>query len=156
MRSKLSSIGFQNRFQKNLNMKNRDIIITATDYAKLRSIVEAGALFGRSGGSLQALKCELDRARIVAPADVPPDVITINSRAELIDLETGEHMDFALVLPAHANIDEGKISILAPLGTAMLGYRAGDEFHWPVPFGVRKLKITQVHFQPEAALSAAA
>ena len=134
-------------------MKNRNILITVTDHAKLRSIVAAGALFDRSGGEAKALQCELERAQVLQPDDIPPDVITMNSRAELLDLETGEHMEFALVLPSHANIDDGKISILAPLGTAMLGYRVGDEFEWPVPFGMRRLKVIQVHFQPEAALS---
>ncbi|RYD79174.1 MAG: nucleoside diphosphate kinase regulator [Verrucomicrobiaceae bacterium] len=134
-------------------MKNHNILITATDHAKLRSIVAAGALFDRSGGESKALQSELERAEVLSPEDIPPDVITMNSRAELLDLETGEHMEFALVLPSHANIDDGKISILAPLGTAMLGYRVGDEFEWPVPFGMRRLKVLQIHFQPEAALS---
>jgi regulator of nucleoside diphosphate kinase len=59
-------------------------------------------------------------------------------------------------LPRDAKIDEGKISVLAPLGTAMLGYRAGDEFEWHVPYGVRRLKVTKVYFQPEAELKKAA
>ena len=80
----------------------------------------------------------------------------MNSRAELVDLESGERMEFTLVLPADANINDGKISVLAPLGTAMLGYRVGDEFEWPVPYGVRRLKVTHVYFQPEAALAMAA
>lgn len=137
-------------------MKKRNILITARDHAKLRSMINAGTLFDCSGGALKALRGELDRARIVNSTDVPPDVITLNSRAELLDLDTGERMDFALVLPAYANIDDGRISILAPLGTAMLGYRVGDEFEWSVPFGVRRLKVVHVHFQPEAAFSTAA
>jgi regulator of nucleoside diphosphate kinase len=80
----------------------------------------------------------------------------MNSRAELVDLETNEVMQFTLVLPRGAKIDEGKISVLAPLGTAMLGYRVGDEFEWHVPYGVRRLKVTNVHFQPEAELKQAA
>ena len=80
----------------------------------------------------------------------------MNSRAELLDLDTGERMDFTLVFPIDANIEEGKISVLAPLGTAMLGYRVGDEFEWTVPYRLRRLKVTHVQFQPEAALAAAA
>jgi regulator of nucleoside diphosphate kinase len=54
------------------------------------------------------------------------------------------------------NVNEGKISVLAPLGTAMLGYRVGDEFVWHVPHGLRRLKVTKLHFQPEASLEKAA
>lgn len=137
-------------------MKKRKITITATDYAKLRSIIDAGTLFGGTRDELRALHGELERARIVAGEEIHPDVITINSVAELLDLDSGELMEFTLVLPSRANIDEGKISVLAPLGTAMLGYRVGDEFQWAVPYGLRRLKVTQVHFQPEAAFSTAA
>jgi hypothetical protein len=75
----------------------------------------------------------------------------MNSRAELLDLDSNEHMEFTLVLPDEANIEEGKISVLAPLGTAMLGYGVGDEFEWTVPYGSRRLKVIKVHFQPEAS-----
>jgi regulator of nucleoside diphosphate kinase len=80
----------------------------------------------------------------------------MNSRAELLDLHTGERMEFTLVYPVDADIEAGKISVLAPLGTAMLGYRVGDEFEWIVPYGLRHLKVLAVHFQPEAALALAA
>jgi len=80
----------------------------------------------------------------------------MNTRVELLDLESGEHMEFTLVLPRDENINDGKISVLAPLGTAMLGYRVGDEFQWHVPYGIRRLKVTCIHFQPEAELKKAA
>jgi regulator of nucleoside diphosphate kinase len=105
---------------------------------------------------LRLLENELKRARIVAPEEVPPDVITMNTHAELLDLESGERMEFTLVLPVDENINDGKISVLAPLGTAMLGYRVGDEFVWHVPHGLRRLKVIKLHFQPEASLKKAA
>lgn len=80
----------------------------------------------------------------------------MKSRAELLDLDTGESMEFTLVFPSEANIDDGKISVLAPLGTAMLGYGVGDEFEWTVPYGLRRLKVTHVHFQPATALATTA
>ena len=80
----------------------------------------------------------------------------MNSRAELIDLDSGERMEFTLVFPSDANIEAGKISALAPLGTAMLGYRVGDEFEWHVPYGTRRFKVNRVYFQPEAELKKAA
>jgi regulator of nucleoside diphosphate kinase len=138
-------------------MKNRNIIMSAADHAELCGVIASGGqISARTRAELKALESELDRARVVAPEAVPADVITMNSRAELLDLDTGERMEFTLVFPSGANIDEGKISVLAPLGTAMLGYRAGDEFEWTVPYGLRRLKVTSVQFQPEAALAAAA
>ena len=139
------------------NMKNRNIIITAADHAELDNVITfTGKVSERARGELHALEGELRRAEIVTPEAIPSDVITMNSRAELLDLETNEVMQFTLVLPRDAKIDEGKISVLAPLGTAMLGYRVGDEFEWHVPYGVRRLKVTNVYFQPEAELKKAA
>jgi regulator of nucleoside diphosphate kinase len=134
-------------------MKKLPIIMNAADHEELScAIVAAGKLSDRARAEITALQSELARAEIVAPDEVPPDVITMNSRAELLDLDTNERMEFTLVFPAEADIEEGKISILAPLGTAMLGYRVGDEFEWAVPYGYRRLRVTQIEFQPEATL----
>ena len=143
--------------EENNHMKNRNIIITAADHAELDNVITfTGKVSERARTELNALEGELRRAEIVTPDAIPSDVITMNSRAELVDLETNEVMQFTLVLPRDAKIDEGKISVLAPLGTAMLGYRVGDEFEWHVPYGVRRLKVTNVYFQPEAELKKAA
>jgi regulator of nucleoside diphosphate kinase len=97
-------------------MDPRNIIISAPDHAELwAAIASAGNMSERARAELKALESELDRARVVAPEAVPADVITMNSRAELLDLDTGERMEFTLVFPSEANIDEGKISVLAPL-----------------------------------------
>ena len=139
-----------------MNNEN-DIIVTAPDHAELTSVITVtGKVSERAKWELRLLENELKRARIVAPEDVPPDVITMNTRAELLDLESGERMEFTLVLPIDENINDGKISVLAPLGTAMLGYRVGDEFEWHVPHGLRRLKVIKLHFQPEASLKKAA
>jgi regulator of nucleoside diphosphate kinase len=139
-----------------MNEEN-DIIVTARDHAELSSVIAvAGKVSQRVKWELRLLENELKRARIVAPEEVPHDVITMNSRAELLHLESSERMEFTLVLPADANINDGKVSVLAPLGTAMLGYRVGDEFVWHVPHGLRRLKVIKLHFQPEASLKKAA
>ena len=131
-------------------MKTRNIIITAPDHARLRDMIASGHLSPREHGEAHALGAELARAEIVPSHAVPPDVITMNSRAELLDLDTGERMEFTLVFPDEADVDEGKISVLAPVGTGMLGYRIGDTFEQRAPFGTRRLKVIDVSFQPEA------
>jgi regulator of nucleoside diphosphate kinase len=137
-------------------MKKRPIIMTATDHEELSlAIAATGKLSERGRSEMRALESELARAEIVAPDELPPDVITMNSSLELLDRDTKERMEFTLVFPIDANIEDGKISVLAPLGTAMIGYRVGDEFEWVVPYGLRRLKVTAVRFQPEAALALA-
>jgi regulator of nucleoside diphosphate kinase len=132
-------------------MKNF-IHVTSQDKQRLEDLLaEVEVSDPRKQGDLKALVEELHRAVIVEPKDIPCDVITMNSRAEIRDLESGETVAFTLVFPAEANIDEEKISILAPIGAGMLGYRVGDKFEWKVPEGIRRMKVTKIHYQPEAA-----
>jgi regulator of nucleoside diphosphate kinase len=133
-------------------MEPRDIYITKFDLARLRELVEVGLSFKeRDREYLESLQTELDRAHIVDPAAIPHDVVTMNSRVRLKDRETGEETIFTLVFPSDADIEANKISILAPIGTAILGYRAGDLVEWPVPAGMKRLRIEAVLYQPEAA-----
>ena len=132
-------------------MKN-SIYITSQDKRRLEELLaEVSVSDPRQRGDLKLLEEELRRAVIVEPKEIPGDVITMNSRAELIDLDTHETVTFTLVFPRDSNVEEEKISVLAPIGAGMLGYRIGDEFEWKVPDGVRHMKVTNVHYQPEAA-----
>jgi len=119
---------------------------------RLRNLLEDAKATGYRGrDDLKELEAELNRGTVVAPQEVPGDVITMNSKARLIDLDTGEEMIYTLVFPDDADIDQNKISVLAPIGTAMLGYRVGDTFEWKVPEGLRRLKVEELLYQPEAA-----
>ena len=75
----------------------------------------------------------------------------MRSKVRLKDLVSGETNVYSLVFPTEADFSEGKISVLAPIGTAILGYKRGDTIEWPVPSGLRRLKVDQVLYQPEAA-----
>jgi regulator of nucleoside diphosphate kinase len=103
---------------------------------------------------LQQLDDELDRAHVVPASEIPADVVTMNSKLALRDLDTGEEMVFRVVFPSEANPDQHRMSVLAPLGTAVLGYRAGDSIEWIVPGRTRRVRIESVLYQPEAAESA--
>src|SRR3954470_14063228 len=130
----------------------RPIHITSQDKERLEDVLAEVAISDRrKQGDLPALREELERAVIVDPKVVPNDVITMNSQADLLDLESGETVTFTLVFPADANVEAGKISVLAPIGAGMLGYRVGDEFEWNVPAGTRRMRVTRVDYQPEAA-----
>jgi regulator of nucleoside diphosphate kinase len=132
----------------NTVMDTRVIYITEADMKRLRPLIEG---MKNSRDDLRGLQAELEHARVVTPADVPPDVITMNSKARLRDLDTGEEMIFTLVFPGKANIEHDRISVVAPIGTAMLGQRVGDEFEWEVPAGSVRLRVEEMLYQPEAA-----
>ena len=133
-------------------MDNRTIFITEYDLKRLRGLIaEAKWVEPRGNEYLDSLDAELSRGTVVAPAEVPPDVVTMNSTVHLVDLDTQEEMVYTLVFPEAADMTQSKISVLAPIGTAMLGYRSGDTFMWQVPDGVRRLQVKQVLYQPEAS-----
>lgn len=133
-------------------METRTIYITEYDMARLRKLLDdAGPQARRGNQYLESLEVELARAMLVAPADIPSSVVTMNSTVHLVDLDTQEEMVYTLVFPDQADLAQEKISVLAPIGTAMLGYGVGDTFAWQVPDGVRRLLIKDVLYQPEAA-----
>lgn len=133
-------------------MHKTGIYITENDAKRLQALLEVAKRSQYYGSDeLKRLGTELNRATVVASEDIPHDVITMNSKVRLLDLETKEEMTYTLVFPDDADFNEGKISVLAPIGTAMLGYRAGDTFSWRVPAGVRQIKILSILYQPEAS-----
>lgn len=126
----------------------RTIYITKADMTRLRNLIEAQKA---SRDDLTRLRSELDQARVVEPDKIPGDVITMNSKARLRDLDDQEEMTFTLVFPERAIIEHDRISVVAPIGTAMLGQSEGDEFECEVPAGRVRLKVITVLYQPEAA-----
>ena len=133
-------------------MKKRTIFINAFDKKRLMSLIEnSNYLNNPDKNYLNELEKELNRGNIVEPKDIPKDVITMNSKVLLKDLDSGEKMKYTLVFPDIADISKNKISILAPIGTALIGYKVGDIIEWEVPAGLRKLKVEKILYQPEAA-----
>jgi regulator of nucleoside diphosphate kinase len=132
--------------------KATTIYITEFDYNRLSGLIDrARERNGDDREYLNKLETELDRAEIVDPKEIRADVVTMRSKVRLKDLVSGESNTYSLVFPTEANFAEGKISVLAPIGTAILGYKRGDTIEWPVPSGLRKLKIEEILYQPEAS-----
>ncbi|HWQ72030.1 MAG TPA: nucleoside diphosphate kinase regulator [Desulfitobacteriaceae bacterium] len=131
----------------------RSIIITSIDHERLLKLVNQEREFGMNKNRkyLRDLEQELNRASIVPSEQIPPGIITMNSRILLRDLDTGEEMTYVLVYPEDASLIEDKISVLAPIGTAILGFREGDIIDWEIPNGKIKLKVEKILYQPEAA-----
>jgi regulator of nucleoside diphosphate kinase len=131
-------------------MDERTIVITKTDHTRLMQLLDNPVL-SREKSSMRDLVTELNRARIVPPREIPPDIVTMRSRVRIKDRTTNEESVLTLVFPNEANLDDGKISIIAPIGTALLGYRVGDVVEWSVPAGPRSIEILEIIYQPEAA-----
>jgi regulator of nucleoside diphosphate kinase len=131
-------------------MSGRSIHVTPDDLDRLRRAVdEAQVAEEAERPHLESLRRALDRAVKVWPDRVPPEFVTMNSRARLRDgLRT---WTITLVFPEDADAENGKISVLAPLGAALLGRRVGERVEFRVPGGERACDVLGVLYQPEAA-----
>lgn len=131
-------------------MARRKIYITQIDLQRLCRVVAAELELSTGGNRhLNELIAELERAEVVLSDEIPDDVVTMNSTVVLRDIDTDETETYTLVYPNHADIARNRLSVLAPAGTAILGYQVGDVIRWRVPSGVRRLRVEDVIFQPE-------
>ncbi|HSI36354.1 MAG TPA: nucleoside diphosphate kinase regulator [Tepidisphaeraceae bacterium] len=129
-----------------------EITVTETDLARLREMTrDLRANKHPLRQYAAGLEDELARARIIPAAGVPPDVVTMNSRVRIRDQRRRSTEILTLVYPRDANGVDGRVSILAPLGLALLGARAGDTISWVVPAGLRTFIVDAVLYQPESA-----
>jgi len=135
-------------------MKANRIIVSDRDARRLRVLIDQALHLGpREREYALRLQGEIDRAEIVPEDKLPEDVIALYSRVELEDLSDGEVSVYTLVFPEEADVTEGKISILAPIGTGMLGFRVGDEFQWDTPGGEMRLKVRKVTAHAEEGMN---
>lgn len=128
------------------------ILMTSYDHERLCELVE-DSLRGdiQNRADIVALEQELERAVLVDESEFPTDVVTMNSKLLVIDIESNEELDLCIVFPPAADLAGGRISVLAPVGLAMLGSREGEEIAWKTPRGVRRLRVDHVKYQPEAS-----
>jgi regulator of nucleoside diphosphate kinase len=131
-------------------MRPQNITISSSDRDRLLKLIDSARLDRRiAPETLDVLEGELIRARIAEPAELPRDVVSLDSTVWFRDLDTGERERYTLVFPHQADVVRHRISVLAPIGTALLGFRLGDVVEWRVPQGNRRLEITKVS-QPKA------
>jgi len=132
-------------------MTRRQILITEDDMTRLKDLLRRGRVaMRRDQGHLEELEQELERAELGAAGEIPRDLVTMHSTARIRDLATGARHVYTVVFPSEADLATRRISVLAPVGTALIGYRAGDVIEWATPGGTRRLQIEAVLFQPEA------
>lgn len=132
------------------------VMISAADHQELGAAIAAARKLTARAGKMRSLQDRLARARLIPAGQVPRDLITMNSHAEIVELASGERLNLTLVYPVEADMEKGRVSVFSSLGAALLGRCVGDTCEWPVPYGVRRFMIKAVLFQPEAALARAA
>ena len=133
-------------------MNTNEIYLTQRDFGELTDLVDVHIYDRqcRDRASLQRLAQELARAIVVPAGQIPPDVITMNSEARVRDIATGHEMKLVVTWPEDADPVHERISVLAPLGMALLGCRKGQRIEWSTPGGQRHLRVEEVLYQPEA------
>ncbi|HSK01385.1 MAG TPA: nucleoside diphosphate kinase regulator [Kofleriaceae bacterium] len=125
---------------------NPSLIITDRDLARLRQVIDL-----HDTPSAEQLDSELQRATVVDSRAVPPTVVTMHSEVVYEDRATGERRTVAVVFPHEADAGRGKVSVLAPIGSALIGLSVGQEIEWRVPGGRKRVRVVEIRYQPEAS-----
>lgn len=136
-------------------MSDRQIVISEPNARVLRSLLRTRTGATHDQDHLDDLRVELERALVLDPSQLSPSIVTMHAAVGVRDLENGRRQELTLVSPHEADVSAGRISVLAPLGTALLGYRKGDVVEWVMPGGLRRLLIEDVS-QPPATDGVAA
>ena len=137
-------------------MKERTILITSADMSRLRRLLESALnLFRHDRLYLDVLKQELEAAKVVENEELPRDLVTLNSRVHIRDLDTGKEMVCSVVFPKDSYVSADRLSVLEPIGTAVLGRRVGDIFECRVPAGIRRVKLEGIETEASASLPVA-
>ena len=131
-----------------MNTRSTRIVLTSRDFDRLEALLSS--LRPNGFPDKARLQSELERAELVAPEDIPPNVVTMNSTVRFAIEGSGEDFTLMLVYPKDVGSEPDRISVLAPIGSALLGLSVGDELEWPRPGGgMWKVRVVDVVYQPE-------
>lgn len=134
-------------------MTDRQIVISEPNARVLRGLLRTHTAAPHDQEHLEELRFELDRALVLDPSELAPTVVTMYATVRVRDLESGQARELSLVSPREADVSAGRISVLAPLGTALIGYRQGDIVERDMPGGMRRLLIEEVRQAPRSDVS---
>jgi regulator of nucleoside diphosphate kinase len=132
-------------------VSTKEFVITATDFDRLQGLLDSQRHRSTQAPLLLALREELNRSKVVPAEAVPEGVVTMHSQVRVRDLKAKESETYTLTYPDEADINEKKLSVLAPLGMALLGTRVGQIVKFDAPAGQRRLKVEEILYQPEAS-----
>lgn len=130
-------------------MKTNPVVLCESDFKKLQDFV--GAQSSQAKADEMSLAHELGRAIVVKDDSIPQHTVRLNSIVEIESVDTSKKTKCTIVMPAEADIAKKKISVIAPLGTALIGFRKGEEVEWAMPAGLKKFRILSVVNENEPA-----
>ena len=130
-------------------MTRKPVCITEYDRQRLLKLLNGIQHFPQERAHLELLIEEMERAVVVPSEKVSESVVTLNTRMRVKDLDSSEETSIQLVFPNDADFAHGKISILTPIGAALIGFSEGDTAEWQVPAGIRRMRIEEITYQPE-------
>ncbi|CAB3634635.1 GreA/GreB family elongation factor [Achromobacter pestifer] len=135
-----------------MNALPQDKLLSALDHARLQGMITRPATtFALSRDAIDATQDILDSAPTIAPEDVTPDIVTMRSRVRLLN-SNGDELIVTLCYPADANLAQGQVSVLSPLGLSLIGSRQGQRITWTAPNQTEHAAtIEEIVYQPEAA-----
>lgn len=123
-------------------METKSLSLSKSDFKLLKEHLEKSNMSAYNKEKLQA---ELKAATIYSEDQLPSDVVCLKSEARIANVKTGKEFTFKLVMPEEANIKVQKVSVFAPIGIALFGYRTGDSINWEMPDGIQEFKILEVN-----------
>lgn len=123
-------------------METKSLSLSKSDFKLLKEHLEKSNMSAYNKEKLQA---ELKAATIYSEHQLPSDVVCLKSEARIANVKTGKEFTFKLVMPEEANIKVQKVSVFAPIGIALFGYRTGDSINWEMPDGIQEFKILEVN-----------
>lgn len=129
-----------------MHTNEQHIIVSELDLERLQRLVEQ-----EGTRAAEELEAELQRAIVLPQREIPADVVTMNSDVIYEDCSTGARRTVKVVFPSEADAGRGRISVLAPIGSALLGLRIGQEIDWQLPAGPRRIRVVEIRYQPEAS-----
>ena len=124
------------------------LVISTRDARRLEALLQSPTTIASETASM--LEGEITRARLVEPRDMPPDIVTMNSRVVCMDTDSGVSHEIELAYPHEADSELGRVSVLAPVGAALLGLAVGSSIDWPLPGGrMTRVRVVAVPHQPD-------
>lgn len=134
------------------NSKEKILYLTKFDLVRLQDLLVVAKAYDVVGDKhLDELQKALQQSKILPQEEMPSDIVTMNTKVVLTALTTIQEFAYTLVYPSEASIEQNKVSILSPMGTSMIGCKVGDIVEWQDPAGLRRMKIINILYQPEAA-----
>jgi regulator of nucleoside diphosphate kinase len=127
------------------------LLLSGADEPRLRQLLTTPPPAPDLRPAIEQLQRDLDRAAILPPPQMPPAIVTMRTKVQVRDLLTGETDTFTLVYPHEADLFDARLSLLSPLGAALLGAKEGDTLHVPVKSTLRRIRVDRILYQPEAA-----